>query len=123
MSTVHSNILAPSASMEKAASMAGGDGVPQWELCKENVLPIKRGRSTKGLQETLSKPATLSDQGQDNNNSVEQLREQLFEEELAKLSTGDSPKDLLEAYLKYLKWVRDRFPTNSDKALKLLEVA
>ena len=85
----------------------------EWELSKENVIPIKRGRSVKGLQESLLKPH----HGED----TDSAREQVFQEEL-KLNK-DSPIAQLDTYIKYFKWTRDRFPTNSDKALKLLEVS
>ena len=84
----------------------------EWELRKENVIPIKRGRSVKGLQESLLRPNHLDES--------ESTREKGFQDELK--AHVDSPIGQLETYIKYFKWTRDRFPTNSDKALKLLEV-
>jgi hypothetical protein len=104
------------------------DGWHQWEQSKENVLPIKRGRSTKGLQDAFSKPLIAQHNGNNGSDgvpeqeSIEVLREQIFEEDI-KVAATVGPSDVLESYLKYLKWVRDRFPTNADKALKLMEVS
>ena len=82
-----------------------------WELCKENVLPIKRGRSVKGLQE--------------NTNPGLQKEKELA---LAEKSVEDKIRgttlsiNLLNEYTAFYKWTRDNFPSNSEKALKILEV-
>ena len=64
--------------------------VDAWELSKENVLPIKRGRSVKGLNDTLAKS--------DNAVDKEALKLQVFEKELA---TKHTDEELIEHYLKY----------------------
>lgn len=42
--------------------MADNDEAPieQWELCKENFVPVKTGRSKSALQEMLVEPAVES---------------------------------------------------------------
>ena len=86
---------------------------PTWEACKENVLPIKRGRSAKGLSESLQK----NNEDLSENNS----RDKTFEDSII-AAAKSSPKNLLDAYSLYFKWTRDTYPTNTEKALKLLEV-
>lgn len=94
--------------MEPSASTA-----PAWEACKENVLPIKRGRSAKGLSESLQKNCESA--------SIDKLREKLFEDSIVAASKS-SPKELLDSYILYFKWTRDTYPSNAETALKLLEV-
>lgn len=86
---------------------------PTWEACKENVLPIKRGRSAKGLSESLQNNA---DDASGNN-----PRDKIFEDSII-AAAKSSPKELLDAYSLYFKWTRDTYPTNTERALKLLEV-
>jgi hypothetical protein len=87
--------------------------VPSWEASKENVLPIKKGRSVKGLSEALSRNVISE-------NTNEKNQEKAFETELK--TEFANAEDKLAVYIKYYKWIRDAFPTQSDKALKLLEV-
>ena len=84
---------------------------PTWEACKENVLPIKRGRSAKGLSDTLAVPQKSIDVN---------ASEQSYEDRLTVALNGPS-EVLLDAYIAYFKWIRDTFPSNSAKALHLLE--
>ena len=93
--------------------MNSENNAPAWETCKENVIPIKRGRSAKGLSESLQKTSecVLNDR----------TREILFEETL--ITAGkSSTKELLDAYVLYFKWIRDAYPSNVEKPLNLLEV-
>ena len=85
---------------------------PVWEACKENVLPIKRGRSAKGLSESLLNNTEDA--------SGNKSRDKIFEDSI--ITAAKSPKELLDAYSLYFKWTRDTYPTNTEKALKLLEV-
>ena len=86
---------------------------PAWEACKENVLPIKRGRSAKGLSESLQKNSDSA--------TIDKVREKLFEDTI--IAAGkSSPKELLSAYVLYFKWTRDTYPSNVEKPLNLLEV-
>jgi hypothetical protein len=90
------------------------ENAPTWEACKENVLPIKRGRSAKGLSESLQVK-------NHENSAIDKLREKVFEDSICNARKSGC-KDLLEAYIFYFKWARDTFPSNSEKALNLLEV-
>jgi hypothetical protein len=87
---------------------------PAWETSKENVLPIKRGRSAKGLNDALSK-STIHQEVELAN------REREFESQL--LACDPSlPALMLEVYVQYMKWAKDAFPTSPNKFHKLLEV-
>lgn len=86
---------------------------PTWEACKENVLPIKRGRSAKGLNAALS--TTTKDK--DALTTAEHAHETTIHE----AASGDDNIVLLDAYIRYFKWVRDTYPSSTEKALKLLE--
>ena len=88
------------------------ENAPAWEAYKENVLPIKRGRSVKGLSESLQKSSDSA--------SIDKLREKVFEDTI--IAAGKTPKELLEAYILYFKWTRDAYPSSAEKALNLLEV-
>jgi hypothetical protein len=54
--------------------------LPNWEACKENVLPLKVGRSVKSLDENLSVIPT-NDRNEGSNKDARSL---VFEEELKK---------------------------------------
>ena len=86
--------------------------VPNWEASKENVLPIKRGRSVKVLTENLGTEKS-------NDNGIK-LREKIFHDKI--LNAADNPSELFEVYVTYLKWTRDTFQSNNEKAMKILEV-
>lgn len=49
-------------------------------------------------------------------------QEKRFEDIIQDIRKTNDMKSLLEQYLLYFKWIRDAFPSNSEKALKLLEV-
>jgi hypothetical protein len=80
-----------------------------WELCKENVMPVKSGRSTKGLS-----VAKLGGGLKPKMEDEEAVFERLLQE-----SAADS--DPLDAYVKYFKWIRDTFPSDLQKTLSFLE--
>ena len=93
--------------------MSSENSAPVWEACKENVIPIKRGRSAKGLSESLQKTSEIV--------SNDKLREKFFEDKI--IAAGkSSTKELLDAYVLYFKWTRDAYPSNVEKPLNLLEV-
>ena len=84
-----------------------------WEGCKENVLPSKRGRNVKDLNNQLDKPFLKT-------SKVENIQEKYFENKLNE--TGKTSEEILDVYVSYIKWARDTYPTNPDKSLKILEV-
>lgn len=87
---------------------------PAWETSKENVLPVKRGRSAKGLCEALAKPLI-----NDGAEAAEQERN--FESQLSACAPNDSVAKL-DTYIQYIKWFRNAFPSSTDKVFELLEV-
>eukprot|EP01035_Chromulina_nebulosa_P029665 gene29665-39339_t len=88
-----------------------------WEAAKENVLPLKRGRATKGLAERVE----FNNQGSEISQENESAKD-IFEKELLALKNKEGAGlELLLTYVKYLKWTRDSFPSSKDKALQLLE--
>ena len=84
---------------------------PQWETSKENVLPLKRGRSTKKLADAFL--------AQSEGSHVENSAMAAFEKELSEARSLGS--DVLDIYVRYFKWTRDQYPSNSSKAMQLLE--
>ena len=112
-----------------------------WETSKENVLPLKRGRVTKGLAERVEYNHLGSEISVENGRLSIYRREffysgrlhcirkiiesvkDTFEKALSTIkNNGGNGLELLMTYIKYLKWTRDSFPSNKDKALQLLEV-
>lgn len=87
------------------------ESAPVWETSKENVLPLKRGRSAKGLADTLG-----TDKKKKSSDSLNE--EKSFENGL--ILASDNVKKL-EIYVGYFKWTRNTFVSNSERALKLLE--
>ena len=92
----------------------------EWELSKENVQPVKRGRSAALLSDVL-----LSKRANSNLGSLEEDRSKYFEEQLSLAkdpSSGvSSALDSLLVYENQFKWIRDNFPTDASRLLKLLE--
>ncbi|XP_069806587.1 mitotic checkpoint serine/threonine-protein kinase BUB1 beta isoform X2 [Dendropsophus ebraccatus] len=74
----------------------GGD---EWELCKENVQPLRQGRVMATLQEVLSQ------QDSAHHHAIQQQK-QAFELEL-RFYTGDDPLDVWD---RYIKWAEQAFP-------------
>lgn len=70
------------------------EGGEDWELCKENIQPLKQGRAMSSLQAAL--------QGKD---TVQQRRRN-FEEELRTYS-GEDP---LDVWHRYILWLEQHFP-------------
>jgi hypothetical protein len=69
-----------------------------WELSKENVMPLKRGRSAKGLSEAILKIESTS-----GNKSIaidlEAQKLRLFEDALSKSKNDD---EIIELYMRYV---------------------
>lgn len=86
-----------------------------WELSKENVLPVKRGRSAAMLSDVLG---TRSIRKLD---TLEQDRDLYFAEQLKQHQ--NNPLSLLTTYENQFKWYRDNFPSDSSRLIKLLERA
>ncbi|XP_061699689.1 mitotic checkpoint serine/threonine-protein kinase BUB1 beta [Syngnathoides biaculeatus] len=77
----------------------------EWELCKENIQPLKRGRNMSALLQALShnkdglSPAILQ-------------QRQAFESEL-RLYDGDDPLDVWD---RYIKWAEQMFPQGGKES-------
>uniref|UniRef100_W5N5A7 BUB1 mitotic checkpoint serine/threonine kinase B n=1 Tax=Lepisosteus oculatus TaxID=7918 RepID=W5N5A7_LEPOC len=72
---------------------------PEWELCKENIQPLKQGRSMSALLQALA-----SQEG-GHSAAIEQEK-QAFESEI-RFYEGDDPLDVWE---RYIKWTQQMYP-------------
>ncbi|KAM9294472.1 mitotic checkpoint serine/threonine-protein kinase BUB1 beta [Gastrophryne carolinensis] len=77
----------------------------EWELCKENVQPLRQGRDMSTLQEVLSQQDSL------NHHAIQQQK-QAFELEL-RFYTGDDPLDVWD---RYIKWAQQAFPQGGKES-------
>ncbi|XP_072284388.1 mitotic checkpoint serine/threonine-protein kinase BUB1 beta isoform X2 [Pyxicephalus adspersus] len=77
----------------------------EWELCKENVQPLRQGRAMSTLQEVLS-------QQESSNHNVIQQQKQTFELEL-RFYSGDDPLDVWD---RYIKWAEQAFPQGGKES-------
>ncbi|KAM9842784.1 mitotic checkpoint serine/threonine-protein kinase BUB1 beta [Aulostomus maculatus] len=84
--------------------MAEGGDV-EWELSKENIQPLRRGRAMSGLHQALS-------QRQDGLSSVVIQQRQAFESEL-RMYEGDDPLDVWD---RYIKWTQQTFPQGGKES-------
>ncbi|XP_038584857.1 mitotic checkpoint serine/threonine-protein kinase BUB1 beta [Micropterus salmoides] len=93
------------------STMAEGGNV-EWELSKENIQPLRRGRDISALHQALS-------QQQDGLSSALNQQRQAFESEL-RMYDGDDPLDVWD---RYIKWTEQTFPQGGKESnlAKLLE--
>lgn len=93
--------------------MAEG-GEVEWELSKENIQPLRRGRHITALQEALT-------QHQDGFSSAIIQQRQSFETEL-RVYEGEDPLDVWD---RYINWTEQTFPQGGKESnlTKLLERA
>ncbi|XP_068109536.1 mitotic checkpoint serine/threonine-protein kinase BUB1 beta isoform X2 [Hyperolius riggenbachi] len=77
----------------------------EWELCKENVQPVRQGRAMSTLQEVLSQ------QESSHHHAIQQQR-QAFELEL-RFYNGDDPLDVWD---RYIKWAVQAFPQGGKES-------
>ncbi|KAJ0062653.1 hypothetical protein NL108_004269 [Boleophthalmus pectinirostris] len=84
--------------------MAEGGDV-EWELCKENIQPLRRGRHISVLQEALT-------QHQDGFSSAIIHQRQSFETEL-RMYDGDDPLDVWD---RYISWTEQTFPQGGKES-------
>lgn len=76
----------------------------EWELCKENIQPLRRGRAISALTEALS----LQQEG---SRAITQ-RQQAFEKEL-RMYDGDDPLDVWD---RYIEWTEQNFPQGGKES-------
>ena len=88
-----------------------------WENCKENVLPARRGRSIKNILKT-KEPETKSARDT-------KLKEQMAQFELKIEEESVTHPDPLVLWNRYIKWVEANFPKGDSKTtvLDILERA
>ncbi|KAK9533517.1 hypothetical protein VZT92_008629 [Zoarces viviparus] len=84
--------------------MAEGGDV-EWELSKENIQPLRRGRDISALHQALS-------QQQDGLSSAIIQQRQAFESEL-RMYDGDDPLDVWD---QYIKWTEQTFPQGGKES-------
>ncbi|CAJ1073823.1 mitotic checkpoint serine/threonine-protein kinase BUB1 beta [Xyrichtys novacula] len=84
--------------------MAEGGDV-DWELCKENIQPLRRGRAISALHQALS-------QQQDGPSSAVNQQRQAFESEL-RMYEGEDPLDVWD---RYIKWTEQTFPQGGKES-------
>lgn len=84
----------------------------EWELCKENAQPLKKGRSA--LQQPIGGFTSAAEKA-----NMEKLREH-YEERLSEASLTLSEK--LDIYAQYYTWIRRSAASNMTAAKALLEV-
>ncbi|KAM7375667.1 hypothetical protein PAMP_005456 [Pampus punctatissimus] len=81
----------------------GGDA--EWELSKENIQPLRRGRAISALHQALS-------QQQDGLSTAINQQRQAFESEL-RMYDGDDPLDVWD---RYIKWTEQTFPQGGKES-------
>ncbi|XP_037602426.1 mitotic checkpoint serine/threonine-protein kinase BUB1 beta [Sebastes umbrosus] len=84
--------------------MAEGGDV-EWELSKENIQPLRRGRDVSVLHQALS-------QKEDGLSSAINQQRQAFESEL-RMYEGDDPLDVWD---RYIKWTEQTFPQGGKES-------
>ncbi|KAK2879207.1 hypothetical protein Q8A67_019998 [Cirrhinus molitorella] len=77
----------------------------EWELCKENIQPLRQGRSVSALHQALC-------QQQEGNHTALNQQKQAFESEL-RLYDGDDP---LDVWFRYIKWTKQTYPQGGKES-------
>ncbi|KAK9960263.1 hypothetical protein ABG768_010336 [Culter alburnus] len=77
----------------------------EWELCKENIQPLRQGRTISALHQALC-------QQQEGNHTALNQKKQAFESEL-RLYDGDDP---LDVWVRYIKWTKQTFPQGGKES-------
>ncbi|XP_043088288.1 mitotic checkpoint serine/threonine-protein kinase BUB1 beta [Puntigrus tetrazona] len=76
-----------------------------WELCKENIQPLRQGRSVSALHQALC-------QQQEGNHTALNQQKQAFESEL-RMYDGDDP---LDVWVRYIKWTKQTYPQGGKES-------
>ncbi|XP_036591704.1 mitotic checkpoint serine/threonine-protein kinase BUB1 beta [Trichosurus vulpecula] len=77
----------------------------EWELSKENVLPLRQGRIMSTLQEALAQQDTAS-------HTALHQQKRAFESEI-RFYTGDDP---LDVWVRYINWTEQNFPQGGKES-------
>lgn len=81
-----------------------------WEIHKENFVPIKCGRSINNLEKTTLLRPKADFSGD----------KQFYESRL--IDAKGNSKELLIVYLEYIKWIKQTFATSNIEAKSVFEV-
>ncbi|KAK2843213.1 hypothetical protein Q7C36_011428 [Tachysurus vachellii] len=81
------------------------EGEVEWELCKENIQPLRRGRAISALHQALS-------QQQEGTSSAINQQKQAYELEL-RMYDGDDPLDVWD---RYIKWTEQTYPQGGKES-------
>ncbi|XP_072480803.1 mitotic checkpoint serine/threonine-protein kinase BUB1 beta isoform X2 [Notamacropus eugenii] len=77
----------------------------EWELSKENVLPLRQGRIVSTLQEALAQQDTAS-------HTALHQQKRAFESEI-RFYAGDDP---LDVWVRYINWTEQNFPQGGKES-------
>lgn len=97
---------------------------PTWETSKENIKPVKSGRAVGDIDKAKKRGLSSADDRAEEKYCkligylVMKCRK--FTDEIARATADD---DVLDAWLRYIKWARNTFPSSSSKTLTVLEAA
>ncbi|CAN0170284.1 unnamed protein product, partial [Discosporangium mesarthrocarpum] len=86
----------------------------EWELSKENVLPLKRGRSTASIKRAFGESSAGAGTSVGDRLATLKSRHE-------KIITDYEGEDPLAPWLEYIKTVQDDFPSNQTDHFELLE--
>lgn len=97
---------------------------PRWEACKENTAPLRRGRRVTALESCFT--TQLDDETRANNELQILEFERLVSssEDISKCSKGDpeiSSNDPLTHWIRYIQFVQESYPSDTQNQLKLVE--
>jgi spindle assembly checkpoint component MAD3 len=96
--------------------------VSDWETCKENVLPVKAGRSVAHINSALN---TSTSGGFLSQEKERQATMSTFDRQIDSFLNRDEASrdnsELLNVFTSYFKYARTEYPSSQDKALKVLE--
>ncbi|KAF5893676.1 mitotic checkpoint serine/threonine-protein kinase BUB1 beta, partial [Clarias magur] len=81
------------------------EGEVEWELCKENIQPLRRGRAISALHQALA-------QQQEGTTSAINQQKQAYELEL-RMYDGDDPLDVWD---RYMKWIEQTYPQGGKES-------
>uniref|UniRef100_W5KZ69 BUB1 mitotic checkpoint serine/threonine kinase Bb n=1 Tax=Astyanax mexicanus TaxID=7994 RepID=W5KZ69_ASTMX len=80
------------------------EGEAEWELCKENIQPLRRGRAISALHQAL--------QQQEGSSAALNQQKQAYETEL-RMYDGDDPLDVWD---RYIKWTEQNYPQGGKES-------
>ncbi|KAG9336547.1 hypothetical protein JZ751_002894 [Albula glossodonta] len=82
------------------------EGEAEWELCKENIQPLRQGRAISALHQALNQ------QQEGSSYAAIQQHKQAFESEL-RMYNGDDPLDVWD---RYIRWTQQTYPQGGKES-------